>query len=91
LHITVDFLPLPPPKGAVNQGAELAPYRTKQEEVGYKVALDRMNLTADVFRIRRCRILRSTSTLLMSAAARETMLTAIELMDIRLRILVCAM
>lgn len=41
------------PTGSSNAGAELAPYRTRQEEVGYKVALDRMNLTADVFRIRR--------------------------------------
>jgi iron complex outermembrane receptor protein len=41
------------PTGSANAGAELAPYRAKQEEVGYKVALDRMNLTADVFRIRR--------------------------------------
>ncbi len=41
------------PTGSANAGAELAPYRTRQEEVGYKVALDRMNLTADVFRIRR--------------------------------------
>ena len=41
------------PTGSANVGAELAPYRTKQEEIGYKVALDRMNLTADVFRIRR--------------------------------------
>lgn len=41
------------PGTAVNGGTALAPYRARQEEVGYKVALDRMNLTADVFRIRR--------------------------------------
>jgi iron complex outermembrane receptor protein len=41
------------PAGSVNAGTALAPYRAKQEEVGYKVALDRVNLTADVFRIRR--------------------------------------
>jgi iron complex outermembrane recepter protein len=41
------------PAGSANAGAALAPYRAKQEEVGYKVALNRMNLTADVFRIRR--------------------------------------
>jgi len=36
-----------------NVGTALAPYRSRQQEVGYKVALDRMNLTADVFRVRR--------------------------------------
>jgi len=41
------------PAGSVNAGTALAPYRARQEEVGYKVALDRVNLTADVFRIRR--------------------------------------
>jgi iron complex outermembrane recepter protein len=41
------------PAGSVNAGTALAPYRAKQEEVGYKWALDRVNLTADVFRIRR--------------------------------------
>ena len=41
------------PAGTVNAGVGLAPYRSKQEEVGYKVAVGRLDLLADVFRIRR--------------------------------------
>jgi len=41
------------PAGSTNAGTALAPYRAKQEEIGYKVALDRVNLNVDVFRIRR--------------------------------------
>jgi iron complex outermembrane recepter protein len=41
------------PPGPANAGVGLAPYRSKQEEVGYKVALGRLDLMTDVFRIRR--------------------------------------
>ena len=41
------------PAGALNAGTGLAPYRSKQYEAGYKVELGRVNLVADVFRIRR--------------------------------------
>jgi iron complex outermembrane receptor protein len=41
------------PAGTINAGQGLAPYRSKQEEVGYKVELGRLDLMADVFHIRR--------------------------------------
>jgi len=41
------------PAGTINAGEGLAPYRSKQEEVGYKVELGRLDLVADVFHIRR--------------------------------------
>ena len=41
------------PAGTVNAGTGLAPYRSKQGEVGYKVELGRLDLTGDFFRIRR--------------------------------------
>jgi iron complex outermembrane recepter protein len=41
------------PTGSTNAGTELAPYRAKQFEFGYKVGLSGVNLAADVFRIRR--------------------------------------
>ena len=41
------------PPGPLNAGEGLAPYRSKQEEMGYKVELGRLDLMADVFRIRR--------------------------------------
>jgi hypothetical protein len=41
------------PAGTLNAGEGLAPYRSKQEEVGYKVELGRLDLMADVFRIKR--------------------------------------
>lgn len=41
------------PAGTLNAGTGLAPYRSKQEEVGYKIALGRLDLMTDVFRIRR--------------------------------------
>jgi iron complex outermembrane receptor protein len=41
------------PAGTVNAGTGLAPYRSKQDELGYKVELGRLDLMADVFRIRR--------------------------------------
>jgi iron complex outermembrane receptor protein len=41
------------PAGTINAGEGLAPYRSKQEEVGYKVELGRLDLMADVFHIRR--------------------------------------
>ena len=41
------------PAGTVNAGTGLAPYRSKQDELGYKVELGRLDLVADVFRIRR--------------------------------------
>jgi iron complex outermembrane receptor protein len=41
------------PGTAANAGAGLAPYRSKQYEVGYKWALDKVNLTAALFRIKR--------------------------------------
>jgi iron complex outermembrane recepter protein len=41
------------PAGTLNAGEGLAPYRSKQEEVGYKVELGRLDLMADVFHIRR--------------------------------------
>ena len=41
------------PAGTINAGTGLAPYRSKQDELGYKVELGRLDLVADVFRIRR--------------------------------------
>jgi iron complex outermembrane recepter protein len=41
------------PAGTLNAGTGLAPYRSKQEELGYKLALGRLDLMTDVFRIRR--------------------------------------
>jgi iron complex outermembrane receptor protein len=42
------------PAGTINAGTGLAPYRSKQEELGYKIDLGgRLDLTADIFRIRR--------------------------------------
>jgi iron complex outermembrane recepter protein len=41
------------PAGTLNAGTGLAPYRSKQYEAGYKVELGRLDLVADVFRIRR--------------------------------------
>jgi iron complex outermembrane receptor protein len=41
------------PAGTINAGEGLAPYRSKQEELGYKVELGRLDLVADVFHIRR--------------------------------------
>ena len=41
------------PAGTVNAGTGLAPYRSKQEEMGYKVVLGRLDLMTDIFRIRR--------------------------------------
>jgi iron complex outermembrane receptor protein len=42
------------PAGTINAGMGLAPYRSRQEEAGYKVDLGRrLDLMADVFRIRR--------------------------------------
>ena len=34
-------------------GESLAPYRSKEYEVGYKASVDKMNLTAAIFRIQR--------------------------------------
>jgi iron complex outermembrane receptor protein len=39
--------------GTVNAGTSLAPYRSKEYEVGYKVALDEIDLTAALFGIQR--------------------------------------
>ncbi len=41
------------PSGASNAGAILAPYRSKQREVGAKLAVDRLLLTAALFEIKR--------------------------------------
>ena len=41
------------PAGSANAGIGLAPYRSKQYELGYKAALGSVNLTAAVFRIER--------------------------------------
>jgi iron complex outermembrane receptor protein len=41
------------PTGSANAGAGLAPYRSRQWEVGYKVGLSRLVLAADAFRIMR--------------------------------------
>jgi iron complex outermembrane receptor protein len=41
------------PTGTSNAGVGLAPYRSKQWELGYKVGLAKLNLTADAFRVRR--------------------------------------
>ena len=41
------------PGTAANAGAGLAPYRSEQYEVGYKWALEKVNLTAALFRIAR--------------------------------------
>jgi iron complex outermembrane receptor protein len=41
------------PAGTVNAGASLAPYRSTEWEVGYKVSLAKIDFTAAVFRIRR--------------------------------------
>jgi len=42
-----------PTTGVVNAGQTLAPYRSKQYEIGYKLALPSMSLTTSVFRIDR--------------------------------------
>jgi iron complex outermembrane recepter protein len=41
------------PAGTINAGTGLAPYRSKQYEVGYKAEVGRLDLVADLFRIRR--------------------------------------
>jgi iron complex outermembrane receptor protein len=41
------------PTGTVNSGESLAPYRSKEYEVGYKASIDKVNLTAAIFRIQR--------------------------------------
>jgi iron complex outermembrane recepter protein len=41
------------PAGTVNAGTSLAPYRSTEWEVGYKVSLPKIDLTAAVFRIDR--------------------------------------
>lgn len=41
------------PAGAVNQGNILAPYRSKEWEVGYKIALQKMNVSLAAFQIKR--------------------------------------
>jgi iron complex outermembrane receptor protein len=41
------------PAGTVNAGASLAPYRSKEDEIGYKVSLDKIDFTAALFRIQR--------------------------------------
>jgi len=41
------------PAGTLNAGVGLAPYRSKQWELGYKLGLSGTNLTAAVFRVRR--------------------------------------
>jgi iron complex outermembrane recepter protein len=41
------------PNGTVNQGESLAPYRSTEYELGYKATVDKVNLTAAIFRIRR--------------------------------------
>jgi iron complex outermembrane receptor protein len=41
------------PAGTVNAGTSLAPYRSKEYEVGYKASLEKIDLTAALFRIER--------------------------------------
>ena len=41
------------PAGTVNAGTSLAPYRSKEYEVGYKASLAKIDFTAAVFRIER--------------------------------------
>jgi len=41
------------PTGTANSGESLAPYRSKEYELGYKAAIDKVNLTAAIFRIQR--------------------------------------
>jgi len=41
------------PAGTVNAGESLAPYRSKEYEVGYKVSLGKVDLSAALFRIQR--------------------------------------
>ncbi|MEP6545882.1 MAG: TonB-dependent siderophore receptor [Gammaproteobacteria bacterium] len=41
------------PAGTVNQGESLAPYRSKEYELGYKATLGKIDVTAAVFRIER--------------------------------------
>jgi iron complex outermembrane recepter protein len=41
------------PAGTVNAGTSLAPYRSKEYEVGYKASLAKISFTAAVFRIQR--------------------------------------
>jgi iron complex outermembrane receptor protein len=41
------------PAGTVNVGTSLAPYRSKEYEVGYKVSLAKIDFTAALFRIQR--------------------------------------
>lgn len=41
------------PSGSANAGVGLAPYRSKQYELGYKMGLSRLNFTADVFHVER--------------------------------------
>ncbi len=44
---------LAPSRNAINAGQSLPPYRSKEYEVGYKVSLDKIDLTAALFRIQR--------------------------------------
>jgi iron complex outermembrane recepter protein len=41
------------PVGTLNSGASLAPYRSKEYELGYKVSLAKIDFTAAIFRIER--------------------------------------
>lgn len=41
------------PNGTFNQGQSLAPYRSKEYELGYKAAVGKVDLTAAIFRIQR--------------------------------------
>lgn len=41
------------PNNAVNQGQSLAPYRSKEYELGYKATVAKIDLTAAIFRIER--------------------------------------
>jgi iron complex outermembrane receptor protein len=41
------------PAGTLNSGASLAPYRSKEYELGYKVSLIKIDFTAAIFRIER--------------------------------------
>jgi iron complex outermembrane receptor protein len=41
------------PNGTINSGEGLAPYRSTEYEVGYKAAVEKVNLTAAIFRIQR--------------------------------------
>jgi iron complex outermembrane receptor protein len=41
------------PAGTVNAGTSLAPYRSKEYEVGYKASLEKIDFTAALFRIER--------------------------------------